>query len=72
VSTLAGAMGALASMGWLTAFAMRSAVDVRIVGLVEVIYSYVLSRQMFREHVSGREIFGMALVAAGIILISFR
>jgi len=70
VSTLAGLMGALASMGWLTAFAMRSAVDVRIVGLVEVIYSYVLSRQMFREHVTGREIFGMILVAAGIVLIS--
>jgi len=70
VSTLAGLMGALASMGWLTAFAMRSAVDVRIVGLVEVIYSYVLSRQMFREHVTGREIFWMILVAAGIVLIS--
>ena len=72
VSTLAGLMGALASMGWFTAFAMRSAVDVRIVGLVEVIYSYVLSRQMFGEHVSGREIAGMILVAAGIVLISLR
>jgi hypothetical protein len=29
VSTLAGLMGALASFGWLTAFAMRSAVDAR-------------------------------------------
>ena len=70
VSTLAGFMGALASLGWLTAFAMRSAVDVRIVGLVEVLYSYALSRRFFKEPVSWREIAGMVLIAAGIVLIS--
>jgi drug/metabolite transporter (DMT)-like permease len=70
VSTLAGLMGALASLGWLTAFAMRSAVDVRIVGLVEVMYSYALSRRLFKEPVSWREIAGIVLVAAGIVLIS--
>jgi len=70
VSTLAGFMGALASLGWLTAFAMRSAVDVRIVGLVEVMYSYALSRRFFNEPVSWREIGGIVLVAAGIVLIS--
>lgn len=70
VSTLAGLMGALASMGWLTAFAMRSAVDVRIVGLVEVMYSYALSRRFFKEPVSWREIAGIILVAAGIVLVS--
>ena len=70
VSTLAGLMGALASMGWLTAFAMRSAVDVRIVGLVEVLYSYAISRRFFKEPVSWREIAGIALVTAGIVVIS--
>ena len=70
VSTLAGFMGALASLGWLTAFAMRSAVDVRIVGLVEVLYSYALSRRFFKEPVSWREVAGMVLIAAGIVLIS--
>jgi drug/metabolite transporter (DMT)-like permease len=70
VSTLAGFMGALASMGWLTAFAMRSAVDVRMVGLVEVIYSYALSRRFFVEPVTRREIGGIALVVVGIVLIS--
>src|SRR5581483_11918117 len=64
-STLAGAMGALASMGWLTAFAMRSAADVRTVGLVEVLYGYAVSRRFFRERVSGRELTGILLVAAG-------
>ena len=72
VSLLAGFTGSLASMGWLTAFAMRSAVDVRIVGLVEVLYSYLLSRRWFAERVSGRETLGIALVVAGIVLVSVR
>ena len=70
VSMLAGFMGALASFCWFTAFGMRSAVDVRIVGLIEVVYSYALSRQLFREAVSWREICGMLLVAGSIALIS--
>lgn len=70
VSTLAGFMGALASVGWLTAFAMRSAVDVRIVGLVEVLYSYLLSRRLFAERVGSREVWGIVLVVAGIVVIS--
>jgi drug/metabolite transporter (DMT)-like permease len=70
VSLLAGFAGALASMGWLTAFAMRSAVDVRVVGLVEVVYSYVLSRRVFAEPVSRREVWGIALVLAGIVVIT--
>ncbi len=68
-SLLAGFAGALASIGWLTAFAMRSAVDVRVVGLVEVLYSYALSRRYFAEPVSRRELAGMVLVLAGIVVI---
>jgi len=70
VSLLAGFTGAIASMGWLTAFAMRRAVDVRIVGLVEVVFSYLLSRQFFVEPVAGREIWGILLVVAGIVVSS--
>lgn len=70
VSSMAGLFGALASMGWFTAYAMRSAVDVRIVALVEVLYSYAVSRRLFKEHVSLVEVAGMALVLAGIVLVS--
>jgi drug/metabolite transporter (DMT)-like permease len=70
LSLLAGFAGAAASTGWLTAFAMRNAVDVRIVGLVEVLYSYLLSRQLFAERVDRREVGGIVLVVAGIVLIS--
>ena len=70
VSTLAGFMGALASFGWLTAFAMRSAVDVRVVGLAEVFFSYAMSRRFFKEQVTHREIVGILLTLAGIVVIS--
>ena len=70
VSTLAGAMGAVASFGWFTAFAMRSAVDVRIVGLVEVIYSYTLARRFFAERVTRAEVWGILLVLVGIVTVS--
>jgi drug/metabolite transporter (DMT)-like permease len=72
VSLLAGLMGALASSGWLTAFAMRNAADVRTVGLAEVIYGYVVSRRFFAEHVSARELAGIVLIALGILLVSLE
>lgn len=70
VSSLAGLAGATASMGWFTAFSMRSAVDVRIVGLVEVIYSYAVSRRLFKEPVTAFELLGMVLLVLGIVLVS--
>ena len=70
VSSIAGLAGAAASMGWFTAYAMRSAVDVRILGLVEVLYSYVVSHKLFRERVTSRELTGIVLVVAGIVLVS--
>jgi len=70
VSWIAGLAGAAASMGWFTAYAMRSAVDVRIVGLVEVLYSYAVSRRLFKEPVTPIELIGTILVVAGIVLVS--
>lgn len=70
VASMAGLFGALASMGWFTAYAMRSAVDVRIVALVEVLYSYAVSRRLFKEHVAFIESAGMVLVLVGIVMVS--
>jgi hypothetical protein len=39
VSAIAGAAGALASIGWFTAYALTSAANVRTVGMVEVVFS---------------------------------
>jgi drug/metabolite transporter (DMT)-like permease len=70
LSTLAGMMGALASIGWLTAMALRPAVDVRTLGLVEVLFSYLVSRRLFREKISRNELLGLMLVGAGVLVVS--
>jgi len=49
---------------------MRSAVDVRIVGLIEVFYSYAVSTRLFKEHVRAIEVLGIVLVVVGIVLVS--
>lgn len=70
LSVVAGMMGALASIGWLTAMALRPAVDVRTLGLVEVLFSYLVSRQLFKEHLSRKELAGLLLVGAGVLVVS--
>lgn len=69
LSAMAGAMGALASIGWFTAFSLRPAADVRTLGLVEVIFSYLVSSRLFRERLSGIELAGLALVTAGLLVV---
>ena len=69
LSLLAGMMGALASTGWLTAVAMRPAGDVRTLGLVEVLFSYVVSRRLFKERMTRNELTGLLLVSAGVLVV---
>lgn len=66
VSVAAGAMGAMASIGWFTAFALTTAANVRTLGLAEVLFSYLVSRRLLREKLSRRESLGLALVVAGL------
>jgi drug/metabolite transporter (DMT)-like permease len=69
-SLLAGFMGAAASAGWFTAFAIEPAAHVRTLGLVELVFSYLVSLKLFRERLSRRELAGMALLAAGVAAIT--
>jgi drug/metabolite transporter (DMT)-like permease len=69
-SLFAGFMGAAASAGWFTAFAIEAAANVRTLGLVELIFSYVVSLKLFREKLSAMELGGMALIATGIVVIT--
>jgi uncharacterized membrane protein len=65
-SLFAGLMGAAASAGWFTAFAIEAAANVRTLGLVELLFAYVVSLKIFRERLSRMELAGMALIAIGI------
>lgn len=69
-SLFAGFMGAAASAGWFTAFALKPATHVRTLGLVEIVFSYAVSRRFFREDLRGRELVALVLLGAGAALIT--
>jgi drug/metabolite transporter (DMT)-like permease len=69
VSLFAGFMGAAASAGWFTAFAIEPVAHVRTLGLVELVFSYAVARRFFLEKVSRAELAGIALITAGVALI---
>jgi uncharacterized membrane protein len=46
---------------------MRPAADVRTLGLLEVLFSYLVSRRIFQEQVSGVEKIGLLLVTLGLM-----
>ena len=72
ISTLAGAMGALASIGWFTAFALTTAANVRTLGMVEVVFSYLVSRRLLREKLARAEKRGLALVVIGLLALGLQ
>lgn len=72
VSAIAGCAGALASIGWFTAFALTSAANVRTLGMVEVVFSYLVSRRLMREKLSRTEQAGLLLVLAGLAAICLQ
>jgi len=67
VSLLAGAMGATGSACWFTAMAMQPVARVRTLGLIELYFSYVVSRRVFRERLGSAELAGLLLLAIGLI-----
>lgn len=69
-SLFAGLMGAAASAGWFSAFALQPAAHVRTVGLIELVFSYAVSLKLFREKLSRLELAGMAFLALGIAVIT--
>jgi drug/metabolite transporter (DMT)-like permease len=69
-SLFAGLMGATASIGWFTAMAIEPVAHVRTLALVELLFGYVVSRRIFREHVSRTELAGMALLTSGLIVVT--
>ena len=72
VSLIAGSMGAAASMAWFSAYAMQGAAQVRTLGMVEVVFSYLVSRRVLREPLSWPEKIGMLLMALGLVLVTLE
>ena len=64
-SIFAGAMGALASQCWFIGFALTSTANVRTLGLVEVLFAQLVSRQL-AETTTRRQISGIILMIGGV------
>jgi drug/metabolite transporter (DMT)-like permease len=69
VSVFAGVAGATASLANVTALALAPASQVRTLILIEVVFSYFVSRRVFREAMNRRELAGIVLIMAGVVLI---
>ena len=69
-SLFAGFMGAAATAAWLTAFTLKSVTHVRTLGLIEMVFSYVVARRVFRERIAPRELAAIGLLAVAVVLIA--
>ena len=57
------------SLCWFTAFTLQSAALVFAVGQIEVIFSVLASVLVFRERITGRELWGMGLLTVSILVL---
>ena len=72
ISVAAGLLGTIASIGWLTSVALHAAAEVRALGLIEIFFSYAVSRKLLKEHSSVREIVGGVLIMIGVVTICLQ
>jgi uncharacterized membrane protein len=68
-SLLAGLLGAVASQFWFLAFALATAASVRTLALVEVLFAQAISRFVFKQPTSPRELIGIVLIVVGVGLL---
>lgn len=70
-SLLAGFSGAAASAGWFTAMAIEPVAHVRTLALIELVFSYIISRRIFKEHFTRLQIVGMVVLVIGLVIVVF-
>jgi len=69
VTALVGVTGVLGSLGWFMAFTLQHAAYVKALGQIELVFTFLASYFYFKEHSSGRELTGIALVLASIAVL---
>ena len=68
-SLFAGFMGAFASEFWFLAFTITAAANVRTLALVEVLFAQGVTRFVFKQPTTQRELVGIGLVVIGVGLL---
>lgn len=69
-SLFAGLAGAAASVGWFTAGALEPVAQVRTLGLIELLFAYIVSRRLFSETLRRVEIVAMCLLAIAVAIVA--
>ena len=72
LSSLAGLFGFSATISWFYSFSLVQAALVRAVGQIELLFSYISSRFMFKEKIRYIEIFGIIIFIFGLVLVIFN
>ena len=68
LTSLVGLTSMIGSLGWFAAFTLTNAAYVRSVGQIELVFTFAASILFFRETPSRREVAGVGLITAGIVL----
>jgi drug/metabolite transporter (DMT)-like permease len=68
-SLFAGFLGALASQFWFLAIAVAAVANVRTLALVEVLFAQAISRFVFKQTTTRREMTGIALIVIGVAIL---
>ncbi|MFA5951375.1 MAG: EamA family transporter [Hyphomicrobium sp.] len=68
-SLVAGFMGSAASQFYFLAFALQSAALVRTLALIEILLAFAVARNLWRQKVTLREVVGIALLVAGVVVV---
>jgi drug/metabolite transporter (DMT)-like permease len=66
---LVGVASALGSAGWFTAFTLQIAAYVRTLGLIELVFTLLISLYAFRERPTRAELIGLGLLVVSIALV---
>ncbi len=68
-SIVPGFAGAAATSCWILAFALQTPAFVRMLGLIDVVFSFATTRLVMRERHLATEIIAIALLIGGILLL---
>ena len=71
-SLFVGVTSALGSIGWFTAMTLERASYVKALGQIEFLVALGISTFYFKERTSRLELYGMTLIAAGIVVLVLR
>ena len=64
-----GVAGILASICWFTAFTLHNAAEVRALGQIELVFTFLFSLLLFKEKTSVREFCGIVLIMLGVLVL---